>query len=874
MKHYLKIIVAATLFGLLGTMSIEVQAAEVTGFSNLLCEGTHPVTFLNDVTFPWTVSNEGIATSNNPRKRFTSSSLTFNYNSEYQTEVSMSLCKFYNWYHFLSIYIDGIKYQEDTDNSWRQYRFILSKGSHTFEIRDSISDINGDEIYGQIKNIMVRDIKNIENAVLSSNSVPLLFTNDEKNPWLTYTGYISNSNYGMAKSSCKCTSTFSIDTPSMLKFDHAQSAPWNMDTNTHSLRFYINRELYGVYGGNENTYATASVVLLPGKYTVELQDSMSERSEECHTFVKNIELNNKWSNITVATPGTLGVEVLYNFNVLNDVEMLSIIGTLDETDLNTIKQMNNLTGLDLSLAKFKNIPDYAFDGLSRLSYVKLPDGVISIGDYAFRGTQIWNIVIPSSVTSIGQYAFKETRIKNIKFADNSQLQSIGYEAFRSCNSLSEFVMPSHVKVLHTYNLNNYNSNDETNTFRGCSALKKLIFSDSITVISNNTCCDCTSLSDVHLQKSLNSINDGAFANTFSLHQIIFPENLNYIGHDAFYASSLASIVLPIKLTSLSYFAFRNCDSLKYIELPSYISSYDNNFLDCNNIQTVVCKSATPPAITNDLFTNGPAKSGITLYVPSFAVANYKLDPYWYQFGNIQEMNIDLNYWRVSGNLILANNRRMNGKPDLDLYYGSQTSVSGNAPFETHHLNLYTSTSNSFRLLNNCDNMKADSITSYYSLKSNQWYFFTPIFDINLANVSHTTNASFVFRYYNGQQRATSGAGSSWQNVSDGILHAGQGYILHCNSDGEIIMPAIKEKQNTLCNTKEVKLALSVYESENSANKNWNYVGNPYPCYYDVHYMDFTAPITVRNDNNYYAYSISDDNYVLAPMQSFFVQKPD
>ena len=39
-------------------------------------------------------------------------------------------------------------------------------------------------------------------------------------------------------------------------------------------------------------------------------------------------------------------------------------------------------------------------------------------------------------------------------------------------------------------------------------------------------------------------------------------------------------------------------------------------------------------------------------------------------------------------------------------------------------------------------------------------------------------------------------------------------------------------------------------------------------------MDFTAPITVWTGSTYKAYSIFDDEYVLSPMEAFFVQKPD
>ena len=90
----------------------------------------------------------------------------------------------------------------------------------------------------------------------------------------------------------------------------------------------------------------------------------------------------------------------------------------------------------------------------------------------------------------------------------------------------------------------------------------------------------------------------------------------------------------------------------------------------------------------------------------------------------------------------------------------------------------------------------------------------------------------------------------------------------------INLPCAAANHVQVLNTNDVTTRLETHESTASANKNWNYVGNPYPAYYDVYYMDFTAPITVWTGNTYKAYSIVDDEFVLRPMQSFFVQKPD
>ena len=148
-------------------------------------------------------------------------------------------------------------------------------------------------------------------------------------------------------------------------------------------------------------------------------------------------------------------------------------------------------------------------------------------------------------------------------------------------------------------------------------------------------------------------------------------------------------------------------------------------------------------------------------------------------------------------------------------------------------------------------------------------------DVNVNDVSHeNSEASFVFRYYNGQNRADNGAKGSWQDLNDNVLKAGQGYIFQTNRDGWITMPATATGKASVIQANDATVSLKSYASDNAANANWNFVGNPYPCYYDVYYMDFNAPITVWDYSNrtYRAYSIVDDNYVLSPMEAFFVQK--
>ena len=853
-------------------MQVESEESSADSLSVFVSDKSIPLTFINDKTFPWTIG-EGYLQNGNAGSPNSASTLSFSYNCDKRTELSFDwACYEYSW-HKLYLYVDGVLTNSTTKSSFTSARYFIDKGSHVITFKDSIGNYTYDlHDRSGIRNICVRSILPLETIALTEKSQPLTFINESEYPWTTEDGYIQNGNYGHQNSTSKFSTTIKIDKPSKFSF---WSSSYYYDSNNKAYASndqYFSFKINGkTYMGREYGSGLTSVLLEPGDYLLEWCDSIYDTTENVKTKIQNIELSSNWIDVELAKAGTLGVEVLYKVDVLKDVELLKVSGNLNSDDWTAIKNMKNLFALDLSEAKFNSVPGYAFDGLSNLSYVVLPEGLTSIEEYAFKGTQILNIDIPNTVTSIGQYAFAGTNVKNVNFKEDSKLTYIGYNAFRECTSLEQFIMPNTVTKLGTYY--NYVDN-ECGTFYGCTNLEKLHFSDALLTLEQRVCYDCYKLKEVHLPQNIQSIRDYAFYQASSLRKIDMPASLKTIDHGAFYQCGLDSVKLPITLSTLGSYAFQECKSLKYVELPSYIGYYENNFDECNSIQKIVCKSATPPIISKDPFSYGPSKSGVTLVVPSFAVANYKLDTYWYQFGNIQEMDVDLDYWRIAGALSLTNNRRMNGKPDIDLYYGGQFAISGNAPMTIKNFDIFVSETNPGRLLNDCTSMTADSVTTHFPVDANKWYFLTPLHDVDLTKVTHSNNASFVFRYYDGASRATNGTGSSWRNVDDGKLLAGKGYIFQCNSSGVVTMPSETTGHIQVLNTNDVTTNLKAHESTASANKNWNYVGNPYPAYYDIYYMDFTAPITVWTGNTYRAYSIVDDDFVLRPMQSFFVQKPD
>lgn len=557
-----------------------------------------------------------------------------------------------------------------------------------------------------------------------------------------------------------------------------------------------------------------------------------------------------WIEVELASAGSLGVEVLYQdgINTLGDVDYLKVKGTLNDADWTSLKNMSNLKGLDLREASFEGIPNNEFQNRTSLCLVYLPEGMKTIGNSAFSQTAISAIEIPSSVTSIGTYAFSEAKsLTEVSFPKNSVLQSIGENAFYYCTSLAKFLMPNTV----------------TSLGYGCFYY-------------------CSALSNLSLSSSLTQIPSSCFYHNTSLKNVLFPENLQSIGYEAFEYSGLENVILPVGLTYLDYRAFGNCKSLKYIELPSYNNYYYYTFESCTALETIVCPSCTPPAISGNPFSN-VNRSNITLKVPSFAVNDYKLDTYWLNFGTIEAMDTDPSFAIISGNLSLTNNRRPNGVLDMSLYTTGSVTVGGDAPLEigdlTFHFDPYNSAYSRFVNKGSNTTVSVNGLMNFF-VRSERWYFISPFADVNLSDITHAAGGSFVFRFYNGQYRAENGVTSgnkSWQNVAeDGTLKAGQGYICRSNKEGYVNMPITAANMTAALTPQNITTELTAYAAENTANANWNYVGNPYPCYYDAYYMDFTAPFTVwdSNSSTYKAYSVVDDNYVFRPMEAFFVQKPD
>ena len=246
-----------------------------------------------------------------------------------------------------------------------------------------------------------------------------------------------------------------------------------------------------------------------------------------------------------------------------------------------------------------SIGDYAFEGCRSLTAITLPEGVTSIGDYAFEGcSSLTSITIPSSVTSIGTHAFYNcSGLTSITIPENSQLTSIGGSAFEDCSSLTFITIPEGVTSIGYW------------AFYNCSSLISITIPKSVTSIGDAVFQHCSNLTAITIPESVTSIGRCAFSGCSSLTSITIPSSVTSIGDYAFSGcSSLTSITIPEGVTSIGNSAFYNCSSLRRVTLNcpnvgnhfsslvaieevvfgnSVISIEDNAFSDCSGITSIV-----------------------------------------------------------------------------------------------------------------------------------------------------------------------------------------------------------------------------------------------------------------------------------------------
>ena len=194
---------------------------------------------------------------------------------------------------------------------------------------------------------------------------------------------------------------------------------------------------------------------------------------------------------------------------------------------------------------------------SGVKSMTLPETLEEMGSYVFGyTTALEEITIPASVKKIDTYAFTSSALKKITFAEGSQLQTIGNNAFYNCKALTEITIPA-----------------------------------TVTTIGDSAFSGCKLLTAVEIPASVESIGATAFSGCTALKNVTFAEGciLETIGNSAFANTGLERFDFPVSTENLTLGTtlFSGCKQLTTVYLSKSVVNIDNVLSKCSSLKTVL-----------------------------------------------------------------------------------------------------------------------------------------------------------------------------------------------------------------------------------------------------------------------------------------------
>lgn len=324
--------------------------------------------------------------------------------------------------------------------------------------------------------------------------------------------------------------------------------------------------------------------------------------------------------------------------------------TVTTIEKEVFKNCSKITSVVLP-SSLTTIRDEAFEDCSQIASLVLPPSLTTIGQDAFkRCSKLTSIIFPSSVTSIGREAFCETGLEDVVF--NNAAVCIGPWAFLFTpweNSLPDGLnyvgkiaykykgeMPANTTIVLKEDTKSIAGAafDEYHNLCGITIPEGIVYIGGFAFDSTNIrdvympnsvkgigeyCFYYSALENIHLSTSLTEISNGAFKSCENLKSVVLPSGIIYIEGEAFgLCSGLESVTIPDGIEFINYGAFYGCPKLKdfyswgVTPPPTYVyeSSYKYYIFMHSDIEKSV------------------------LHVPSSALSDYSNTYPWNQFGSI------------------------------------------------------------------------------------------------------------------------------------------------------------------------------------------------------------------------------------------------
>ncbi len=293
-----------------------------------------------------------------------------------------------------------------------------------------------------------------------------------------------------------------------------------------------------------------------------------------------------------------------------DAGSFAMCTSLTELDLSENSALVNISGMAfakcLALTKVTfaeessllTIGGQAFDGNVSLKDIKLPAGLTTVGEYAFRGIAYEGImIIPSSVRALEAGAFAdcdgltefEVENNNSSYVDvNGVVYStdmITLVAYPAGNAATSYTVLDGTKIV-------FNS-----AFYGADYPYCVNLPESLTNIERCAFTEMGSLSSMFIPDAVMQISNYAFSACYKLYSVDFGSNsqLTRLSENAFSNCGIVEFTIPANVSTVSQYVFSGCRRLRKLTFAENskietISAY--MFSDCEQLEELVFLSGS------------------------------------------------------------------------------------------------------------------------------------------------------------------------------------------------------------------------------------------------------------------------------------------
>lgn len=253
--------------------------------------------------------------------------------------------------------------------------------------------------------------------------------------------------------------------------------------------------------------------------------------------------------------------------------------------------------------------------------VTIPQKVTVIGDSAFcECPNLREVIITADSLSISKSAFDYcSKLSKVSLSEG--IVEIGDRAFSSCLTLQEIKIPESVKVIGT------------ELFYSCYNLKYVTLPKEVNYFGNSVFTDCTELTSCIVPEGCTELK-WTFYDVQGLSNLILPNSLTIIGKYSISGCwNLTSLKIPDNVTEIGYGAMYGCTNLQELILPKKINFIDEKaFFNCQKIKKIVSLNPIPPTMNYQSSITSIDRD-IPIYVPHYAIEDYKKANTWKEFTN-------------------------------------------------------------------------------------------------------------------------------------------------------------------------------------------------------------------------------------------------